>query len=131
MNINETKSEGLSREYNVVVSSEEFNAEVNKKLKEISKNVSMAGFRAGKVPFAMIEKKYKANAMSEALDDLVRGGMNKVITDNNLRPVFTPDVNLDKFEEGKDIELEEVFTNLSYVTGIDCDSNKELKYFEF
>ena len=105
MNIKETKSKGLSREYNVVVSVEEFNNEVSKKLKEISKNVSMAGFRAGKVPFAMIEKKYKANAMTEALDDLVRDGMNKVITDNNLRPVFTPDVDLSKFEEGKDIEF--------------------------
>jgi len=43
--------------------------------------------------------------MTEALDDLVRDGMNKVITDNNLRPVFTPDVDLSKFEEGKDIEF--------------------------
>ena len=31
----------------------------------------------------------------------------------------------------KDIDLEEVFTNTSYTTGINCDSNKELKYFEF
>jgi len=37
MNIKETKSKGLSREYNVVVSVEEFNNEVSKKLKEISK----------------------------------------------------------------------------------------------
>lgn len=32
---------------------------------------------------------------------------------------------------GKDIDLEKIFTNKSYVTGIDCDSSKELKYFEF
>ncbi len=32
---------------------------------------------------------------------------------------------------GKDIELEKVFTNISYVTGLDCNNKKELKYFEF
>ena len=32
---------------------------------------------------------------------------------------------------GKDIELEKVFINKSYITGLDCDLDKELKYFEF
>ena len=32
---------------------------------------------------------------------------------------------------GKDIELEKIFTNKSYVTGLDCDDKKELKYYEF
>jgi len=31
----------------------------------------------------------------------------------------------------KYIDLEKIFTNLSYVTGLVCDLNKELKYFEF
>ncbi len=35
------------------------------------------------------------------------------------------------FINGKDIELEKLFTNMSYVTGLDCKLNKELKYFEF
>ena len=32
---------------------------------------------------------------------------------------------------GKDIDLEQVFSNISYVTGLDCNLKKELKYFEF
>ena len=32
---------------------------------------------------------------------------------------------------GKDIELEKIFDNTSYVTGVNCDERKELKYFEF
>ncbi len=31
----------------------------------------------------------------------------------------------------KDIDLEKIFTNISYVTGLDCELKKELKYFEF
>lgn len=32
---------------------------------------------------------------------------------------------------GEDINLKEVFTNKSYITGLDCNEKKELKYFEF
>ena len=105
MKIKETKSEGLSREYNITISADDFAKGVDKKLHEIGKTVSMAGFRAGKVPFAMIEKKYKGNAMSEALDDMLRDGVNDLLKEKDLRPVFTPDVDLKKFEEGKDIEF--------------------------
>ena len=31
----------------------------------------------------------------------------------------------------KDIDLKQIFNNKSYVTGLDCNLNKELKYFEF
>lgn len=105
MKIKETKSEGLSREYNITISAKDFSAAVEKKLHEIAKTVSMAGFRAGKVPFAMVEKKYKGSAYSEALDDILRDGVNDLLKEKNLRPVFTPDVDLKKFEEGKDIEF--------------------------
>ena len=32
---------------------------------------------------------------------------------------------------GKNIDLNKVYQNLSYVTGLDCELKKELKYFEF
>lgn len=32
---------------------------------------------------------------------------------------------------GKDIELKKIFVNKSYITGLDCELDKELKYFEF
>ncbi len=105
MKVKEVKSEGLSREYNVTISAKDFDAEVEKKLNKIAKTVSMAGFRAGKVPFAMVKKKYQGNAMSEALDDSIRDTVNNLLQEKKLRPVFTPDVDLKKFEEGKDIEF--------------------------
>ena len=36
-----------------------------------------------------------------------------------------------EYLDGKEIDLEKVFDNISYVSGIDCDSDKELKFFEF
>ena len=105
MKVKEVKSEGLSRKYSVTISAKDFDAEVEKKLNKIAKTVSMAGFRAGKVPFTMVKKKYQGSAMSEALDDVVRDTVNNILQEKKLRPVFTPDVDLKKFEEGKDIDF--------------------------
>lgn len=33
--------------------------------------------------------------------------------------------------DGKNIELEKIFTNISYVSGLDCNIDREFKYFEF
>lgn len=46
---------------------------------------------------------------------------------------FAKDLIYKSFEylDGEDIKLEKVFTNLSYVTGLDCNDKRELKYFEF
>ncbi len=105
MKVKELKSEGLGREYSVTISVADFDVEVEKKLHQIAKKVTMDGFRAGKVPFAMVKKKYQASAMSEALDDMVRDGVNNLLKEKGLRPVFTPDVTMDKFEEGKDVKF--------------------------
>ena len=36
-----------------------------------------------------------------------------------------------EYLNGKDIDLKSLFLNKSYVSGLDCDIEKELKYFEF
>lgn len=33
--------------------------------------------------------------------------------------------------DGKKVDLEKTFDNRSYINGLDCENNKELKYFEF
>jgi trigger factor len=53
----------------------------------------------------MVKQKYQGNAMSETLDDMLRDGVNEVLKEKKVRPVFTPDVDLKKFEEGKDVEF--------------------------
>ena len=33
--------------------------------------------------------------------------------------------------DGKDIDLEKIFTNNSYLTGLNCEIKKKMKYFEY
>ena len=103
MNIKEEKSKGLVKKYTITLAAADFATAVDKKLSEVAKNIKIAGFRAGKAPKAMIEQKYRPSVLGEVLDDMIKDAVNEVIDSNNLRPAVTPDIKLDKFEDGKDI----------------------------
>ena len=104
MNVKEGKSKGLNKIYKVTIAADDFAAEVEKKLNAVAKNIKLPGFRAGKAPKAMIEQKYRPSVLGEVLDDMIRDTSNKVIADKKLRPAVAPDIKIEKFEDGKDIE---------------------------
>ena len=105
MNVKEGKSKGLNKKYTVTIAAADFAAAVEKKLNSVAKNIKLPGFRAGKAPKSMIEQKYRPSVLGEVLDDMIRDASNKVIEDNKLRPAVTPDIKIEKFEDGKDIEF--------------------------
>lgn len=104
MQVTETKNEGLSREYTVLIPADEFEAQVTDRLTELSKTMQMPGFRKGKVPVSLLRKKYGQNVMGEALEKAVQEGSAKVMQDNDLRPAMQPKIEITSFEEGKDLE---------------------------
>lgn len=104
MQVTETKNEGLSREFTVVIPASEFEEQVSTRLNELSKTMEMPGFRKGKVPVSLLRKKYGPNVMGETLEKAVQDGSAKVMSDNDLRPAMQPKIEITSFEEGKDLE---------------------------
>lgn len=105
MKVTESKNSGLVREYKIVIPAKDIETQVDAKLEEITKTVKLPGFRPGKAPKAMIKSKYQASVMGEVLDEVVRNSANKVIDDKKLQPAMQPKINLEKFDEGKDLEI--------------------------
>ena len=106
MKITELKSEGLNKSYKVVIENKEFAKEVNAKLAKLAKQVKIQGFRTGKAPLAMVKKKYQSEVMSEALDEAIRNGSNRVMLENKLRPATQPAIKIVAFGEDKDVEFD-------------------------
>lgn len=104
MQVTETKNEGLSREFTIVVAANEFEEQVSSRLNELSKTVQLPGFRKGKVPVSLLRKKFGPNIMGEALDKTVQETSAKVMSDNELRPALQPKIEIVSFDEGKDLE---------------------------
>ena len=102
------RSNGLTQEYKAVISSSDFEKEVDSKIERIAKNTKIAGFRPGKAPKAMLKQKYRTSVLGEVLDEMLKNGAEEIIKENKLRPAVMPEIKLTAFADGKDIEFEVV-----------------------
>jgi trigger factor len=94
MQVTQTLSEGLKREFRVVVPADELDTKVNTRLDELKGTVRINGFRPGKVPVGHLKRLYGRSAMAEAIEAMVRDANAKIVSDNNLRLAMEPQVKL-------------------------------------
>ncbi|KAF5034931.1 Trigger factor [anaerobic digester metagenome] len=101
----------LKKEKNVVtleftVSPEEFESAVNKVYLKAKNNINVQGFRKGKAPRHIIEKKYgKSIFYDEAMDIAIQEEYPKAVAEHKLDVIDSPKVNVEKFEEGQEIVI--------------------------
>src|SRR4029077_17460681 len=94
MQVTETLSEGLKREFRVVVPANDLDSKVNTRLDELKDQVRINGFRPGKVPVGHLKRLYGRSVMAEAIEAAVRDANAKIVADNNLRLAMEPQVKL-------------------------------------
>ena len=103
MQVTELSTEGLKREYKVVVQAGEIEDRVTKRLDELRRTIRMPGFRPGKVPVALLRKQYGRSVMGEVLEQAVNQGSQQAISEHELRPAMQPKIEVTSFDEGTDL----------------------------
>src|SRR3954469_7175638 len=94
MQVTETLSEGLKREFKGVVGKDDLEARLDSRLAEIKDRVRINGFRPGKVPVAHLKKVYGKSVMAETIEAVVREANAKIVNDNSFKLAMEPKVNL-------------------------------------
>jgi trigger factor len=94
MQVTETLSEGLKREYKVVVPAAELDAKVNQRLDDLKGRVRINGFRPGKVPVAHLRRMYGRSAMAEVIEATVRDTNNQIVSERGFKLAADPKVTL-------------------------------------
>jgi trigger factor len=94
MQIKELKSEGLSYSYSVTVPKEDLAAKLEAKIKEMQPQVSLKGFRPGKVPVSHIKKMFGQSIMKDVVEETVNETSQQAINDNKIRPAGQPKIDL-------------------------------------
>ena len=105
MQITETLSEGLKRELKVTVPAADLEAEVEGKLDELRKTVTMKGFRRGKVPLSIVRRHYQPRVLGEVLQQTIETRSREVLEERELRPAMQPEIEITAYDEGKDLEF--------------------------
>ncbi len=104
MQVDETSTEGLKREFKVVVPANDIESTMVERLNEIGQSVSVPGFRPGKVPIALLKKRYGEAVKGEVLEKTIQDSWQQALTDKGLRPAAQPKVDIVTFEDGVDLE---------------------------
>ena len=104
MQITETSSEGLSREYTIVVPAGDIETKLVGRLTEIGQAVAVPGFRPGKVPITLLKQRYGDSVRGEILEQTIQDSTQNAMTEHGLRPAMQPKVEIVAFEDGKDLE---------------------------
>ena len=104
MQVSETLSEGLKREYKVVIPAADMEAKVTDKLTDMAKEAQMPGFRPGKVPVTILRRTYGKQLLGEVLEQTVNEATSETIEKNELTPAMQPKIEVVSFDEGADLE---------------------------
>ncbi|HMM51254.1 MAG TPA: trigger factor [Burkholderiaceae bacterium] len=80
----------LERKLAMAVPVAEINRQVVERLRKLSRNVKMPGFRPGKVPMKMIERSYGSQVHAEVLGDAVSKAFSEAVDEHKLRVAGQP-----------------------------------------
>jgi trigger factor len=118
MQVTETLSEGLKREYKVVVPAAELDAKVNERLDDLKGRVRINGFRPGKVPVAHLKRMYGRSAMAEVIEATVRDANNQIVSERGFKLAADPKVTLPT-DEGAIEQLIAGKSDLNYTMALE------------
>lgn len=85
---------------NYKTNTDEWEKAVDKAFEKLNKKAKIDGFREGKAPRAVFEKKYgKENIYMEASENLIHERYHKLFESDNLEPIIEPKVDIVKMDE--------------------------------
>ena len=90
MQVSVENTGGLERKLTIQVPGDEIQQKVNGRLKELSKQVRIKGFRPGRVPMSVVRQRYGKQARQEIVGDAIQESLQQAISDEKLRPAAMP-----------------------------------------
>ena len=129
MEVTETLSDGLKREFQVQVPAADLEARVTERLGELKDRIQLRGFRPGKVPVTHLKKIYGKAVMAETIEAVIRELNAKIVSDRGLKLAMEPKVTL----PSEQTEVENVIggkSDLAYTLALEVLPKIELGDFK-
>ena len=90
MQVTETLSEGLRREFRIVLPAAELDERLTSELSTLKDKVRLNGFRPGKVPLAHLRKVYGKSVMTDVIQNAIMEVERKIVDEHGLRLANPP-----------------------------------------
>lgn len=104
MQVSLETTSGLERRLTVGVPAEQVENEVENRLKQAARNVSIKGFRKGKVPLSVVKQRFGAGIRQEVVGDVISRSFYAAVQKENVKPAGQPSIQPKQLVAGKDLE---------------------------
>lgn len=102
MQVSVETTQGLGRRITMTIPADSIEGAVKKELVDIAKKARIDGFRKGKVPMTIIEKRYGASARQDVLGELMSRHFIDAIIKEKINPAGTPNYVPGEYKLGED-----------------------------
>lgn len=92
MQVSVETTSGLERRMTVEVPKEKIDKEVQARLKSLAGKARISGFRPGKVPMKVIQKRYGGQVQQEVIGEVVQSSFYEALTQEKLMPAGQPQI---------------------------------------
>ena len=103
MKVEIQNKKGLTTTLSIIIDKKIIQEELNKKLSKLQSEVSLKGFRPGKVPPAVIKSQFGKAIYGEVIDKILHESSNKALQEKKIKAAGQPKIDLKTFGEGKDL----------------------------
>ena len=128
MKVTIENKKGLEKDLKVFIDKKTISGYLNEKYEEIRKDVTIKGFRPGKVPTEILKRQFGKAVYGEVIDKVLKDSTTKALEENKIKPAGQPKIDLKTFGEGKDLEYIISVTELPKVEVSSLDKIKIDEY---
>lgn len=105
MQVSVDTTQGLERRLTITVPAETIDSAVKSRLQQLAKTQRINGFRPGKVPVSVIKKRFGQAVRQEVAGEAMQRNFYEAVVQEKLNPAGMPSFELQKDEDGKDLEF--------------------------
>ena len=100
-----SEPQSWKRVFEIEIPHDDVEKACEEKLQKVRKELSLPGFRQGKVPYPLIKQRYGEAIRADAIEDLIQKSFKDACTDKNIMPISKGVVNNLKDEQGKPLSF--------------------------
>ena len=109
MQVSVETTSGLERQVTITVPAERVDQDVQKRVQQTARTARLDGFRPGKVPVKVVQKRYGKGIREEVLNQVIQETLFKATTDEKLQPANSPSIEFKNDKEGEDFQYVATF----------------------
>ena len=128
MKVKVENKKGLNKDLKVFIDKKTINTLMEEKYEEVKNNVSLKGFRPGKVPKDVLKRQFGKAIFSEVLDKVLKDTSTKALTENKIKPAGQPKIDLKTYGEDKDLEY---IISVTELPKVEVKSIENIKFDDY